>query len=105
MLRWTVPVFLATLLAASVGLAHQHPFYLVALVGQLAFYGAAMAGYRSPRLMALPFVRIPLFFVNVNLSILCAWADFLRGRRPATWQPTSAADATQAASGTERRSA
>ncbi len=108
-LRWTVPFFLATLLLASVALAPTSRFYAAALAGQLAFGTLALAGLIFPRLAALQPIRIPLFFASVNLSILWAWLECIRGRRPVSWQPTSAIDAQRAmmppAEDEERRSA
>jgi hypothetical protein len=42
----------------------------------------------SRPLEALAIFRIPLFFTNVNLSILLAWFRFLGGSRQVTWEPT-----------------
>ncbi|MGD8394532.1 MAG: glycosyltransferase family 2 protein, partial [Candidatus Eiseniibacteriota bacterium] len=87
-LRWTVPFFLLLLLVASLVLAAHSRFHAAALVAQLVFYALALAGYLHRGLEVFPFVKIPLFFTNVNLSILSAWFRFLAGGRQVTWEPT-----------------
>jgi hypothetical protein len=87
-LRWTVPFFLLTALVASAVLAPASGFYRLMLGLQLAFYALALAGFAVRRLEAWPIFKIPLFFTNVNLSILMAWLRFLSGSRQVTWEPT-----------------
>ena len=57
--RLVVPYALLTLFAASLPLARQHPFYLLALLGQagfylLAAYGAYLEFMREPPALAQP---------------------------------------------------
>jgi glycosyltransferase involved in cell wall biosynthesis len=87
-MRWLVPWFLLTLLVASAAVAHQHWFYALALVGQLAFYGLVIAGGLSGRLRGNPLVKLPLFFVQVNLAIAHATLAYLAGKRVTVWQPS-----------------
>jgi hypothetical protein len=87
-LRWTVPFFMLLLLVVSAVLAADSRFHAFALSAQLGFYALALAGYLVRGLVVLPFVKIPLFFTNVNLSILAAWIRFLAGARQVTWEPT-----------------
>jgi cellulose synthase/poly-beta-1,6-N-acetylglucosamine synthase-like glycosyltransferase len=87
-LRWTVPFFLVILLVSSAVLARQGAFYAVALGAQLALYALALAAYLNRRLENRLIFRIPLFFTNVNLSILVAWIRYLSGSRQVTWEPS-----------------
>ncbi|HKR01586.1 MAG TPA: glycosyltransferase family 2 protein [Pyrinomonadaceae bacterium] len=87
-MRYLVPFFLILILAASAVLAPGSRFYLLALVAQLACYGAALlswvlerAGVRS-RLLSLP-----QYFVLANVASLVAFYKFLRGERYARWEP------------------
>ena len=89
LLRWFVLPLAALMLLASVLLAHR-PFYLLALVGQLLFYGLAGVGW----LMDLGGKRsrvafLPYYFVLVNLA--AAWGTWNclsnRGRGAGVWEP------------------
>ncbi|MEW8365189.1 MAG: glycosyltransferase family 2 protein, partial [Candidatus Thiodiazotropha taylori] len=56
---------------------------------QLLFYAvAAVAAYSEPLQKAVPLVKLPLFFVSVNVSILKAWLKYLSGTRQEIWTPT-----------------
>lgn len=87
-LRWTVPFFLITLFGSAVALAPQGGVYVAAIAAQLAIYLLALAAFIDRRLEALLVFRLPLFFANVNLSILVAWIRYLRGSRQVTWEPS-----------------
>jgi cellulose synthase/poly-beta-1,6-N-acetylglucosamine synthase-like glycosyltransferase len=89
-MRWTVPFFLVTLFASSAALAigGAGPLYLAALAAQLALYALALLAYLDRRLESKLLFRIPLFFTNVNLSILIAWFRYLSGARQVTWEPS-----------------
>jgi cellulose synthase/poly-beta-1,6-N-acetylglucosamine synthase-like glycosyltransferase len=87
-LRWTVPFFLVLALLSSLLLAPGSRFYSLALAAQVAFYVCALLGYVNRRLESQVIFRVPLFFANVNLSILLAWIRYLRGARQVTWEPT-----------------
>lgn len=87
-LRWTVPFLLVILLASSAVLAGQGPFYAVAFGAQMLLYALALAAYLNRRLETRLIFRVPLFFTNVNLSILVAWIRYLSGSRQVTWEPS-----------------
>ena len=87
-LRWTVPFFLVTLFIASLALAERHWFYGAVLAAQVVVYLLAFAAVVIRPLERRLLFRLPLFFANVNLSILVAWARFLRGSRQVTWEPS-----------------
>lgn len=90
--RWLVPFALLLLLASNVLLVFApratNPVYALFLLLQFLFYGAAILGRMSRALQAKAFVRIPAFFVTVNLSILLAWLKYLRGTRAVSWEPS-----------------
>lgn len=87
LMRWLVPVFLVTLLGSSAWLA-AHPFYAVALAGQLTFYGMAAAALVFPAAQRFALVRIAVYFTVVNAAILGAWAKFMAGTRVEIWNPS-----------------
>jgi hypothetical protein len=88
LMRWAVPWFQLLLLFTSVLLAGKGGIYALALLGQLLFYGVVIAGHIKPELRERTLVKIPYFFVQVNLAIARATVDFLRGRRMTVWTPS-----------------
>lgn len=88
LMRWAVPWFQVLLLVTSFVLAAKGGIYALALLGQLLFYGVVIAGHLRPELQDRTLVKIPYFFVQVNLAIARATVDFLRGRRMTVWTPS-----------------
>ena len=89
-LRWSVvPLLLLLLVPANCALAAISPahVYRAFLLGQVAFYGLASAGYmcdrRGYRVTAL---HVPYYFVVTNYAALRGFGRFLAGRQPATWE-------------------
>jgi hypothetical protein len=60
----------------------------LALAGQLAFYLLVAGGALSARLRQRSWVKVPYFFVQVNIAIAHASINFLRGKRVTVWQPS-----------------
>ncbi|MCG7199476.1 glycosyltransferase family 2 protein [Marinobacter pelagius] len=88
LMRWAVPWFLVSLLLTSLVLAGTGSIYLLALIGQLAFYGVVGVGMLYPSLRQSGLVKLPYFFVQVNLAIAHATLSFLGGKRMTVWQPS-----------------
>lgn len=88
LMRWAVPWFQVLLLLTSFLLAGKGGIYALALLGQVLFYGVVIAGHVKPELRERTLVKIPYFFVQVNLAIARATVDFLRGRRMTVWTPS-----------------
>ncbi|MEM8815837.1 MAG: glycosyltransferase family 2 protein [Pseudomonadota bacterium] len=85
-LRWFVPVFGAGMLI-SAGFLLEQPFYLLAFLGMLAILAMAAAGAVAERLGKCPAVlRLPLYFVIVNLASLAAMRQVAVGVKAATWE-------------------
>ncbi|PPI84706.1 glycosyl transferase [Marinobacter maroccanus] len=87
-LRWAVPWFLLLLLITTLLLNHKGGIYSLAMLGQLVFYGIVVAGYLKPGLQTRSVVKIPLFFVQVNIAIAHATVKFLSGTRMTVWTPS-----------------
>lgn len=86
--RWLVPFAMIGVLASNIILATTSTFYSCLLLGQLMFYATAAAYavfHWMPKNGAL---RLPAFFVLVNVSILDAWMRYLRGDRVFRWEPS-----------------
>jgi hypothetical protein len=88
LLRWLVPVFLFTALAANVFLCVSSIGYLVILFLHLCFYIIAINGMLAKTSPSRAAFKIPLYFVTVNLAIVVAWWRFLRGKRMVMWAPS-----------------
>lgn len=88
LLRWLVPLFLCTAIAANVVLSFQSLTYLVILIFHLAFYGIAILGWNAKTPPSRAMLKIPLYFVTVNMAIVVAWWRFLSGKRMVMWVPS-----------------
>ncbi len=86
--RWFVPFALIVLLVSNGFLQHESHFYQIAFVCQVLFYGAALVGIVYRQVLWPAMVKLPSFFVLVNLSILAAWVRYLRGQRIVFWEPS-----------------
>jgi cellulose synthase/poly-beta-1,6-N-acetylglucosamine synthase-like glycosyltransferase len=88
-MRWGVPWFLLALLLVNWLLLGEGWFYALSLLGQLAFYGTAIAAHYREDIREHPVARIVYFFVQVNVAIADACCRFLAGKRMTTWQPSA----------------
>ncbi len=88
-LRRLVPLLLLVLLGASSALAGRAPLYAAALIGQLAFYAVAAAGYyaRRSEIGRLKPLMVPFYYCLANAAALLALLSFVRGQRIELWQP------------------
>ncbi|HEC99966.1 MAG TPA: glycosyltransferase family 2 protein [Proteobacteria bacterium] len=86
--RWLIPFALLAALLLNLFLAYHTLFYAALLFLQLSFYALALPGYLSGGENRCNLFKIPYFFVTVNLSILYAWAKYIRGERFRIWQPS-----------------
>lgn len=88
LMRWGVPWFMLGFLVATLALVDKHWVFGVALSAQALFYGVVMMGYLFSRLQSLSIVKIPFFFVQVNIAIAHATLQFLTGKRITVWEPS-----------------
>jgi cellulose synthase/poly-beta-1,6-N-acetylglucosamine synthase-like glycosyltransferase len=88
-LRWMVPLFLLTILAANL-LLLDSPLYRVTLAAQLAFYTAAIVNMLAPLHRRWKPLGIPLFFCTLNAAALVSMVEICRGRKYVTWQTVRA---------------
>jgi hypothetical protein len=90
--RWLVPFGMLGALIANLALLFLPrtplwPLYVVTAVVQLGAYAVAANGARDPEKQSgIP--RLLTFLVLVNVSILNAWVNVLRGRRVVAWEPS-----------------
>ena len=86
LLRWLVPFFMVAALVINIYLSLISLFFLVMLIGQLAFYALAFYGLFNPSLKGI--LKIPMFFIVVNGAIVVAWFKYLTGKRVVLWMPS-----------------
>jgi len=89
LLRWLVPFFMIILFFVNIPLALASYKYSALLMAQLLFYGVGIFSlfhdlYSSQRIL----IKIPVYFVTVNASILVAWFRYLTGQRVLIWTPS-----------------
>ena len=85
--RWLVPFALVGALASSLALAPGSLGYAAVAAIQLAGYAFAAVVVPTGARVGGPWRLVP-FFVLVNVSILHACFNLLRGRGAATWEPS-----------------
>ncbi|MFZ5468472.1 MAG: glycosyltransferase family 2 protein [Myxococcota bacterium] len=89
LIRWSAPSLLLQALVAS-ALLVAHPFYRVALLGQLCFYALALAGRFTVFRGALRRVAsVAYYFVAMNLAIAVGFWRYLRNSQRAAWERTA----------------
>jgi glycosyltransferase involved in cell wall biosynthesis len=88
LLRWLVPLFLAVAFCSNGLLAQYSSFYAAVFLLHLAFYIAAVWGWRAGAALSNTLVKIPTYFLIVNAAILLAWLKYLRGERLVMWSPS-----------------
>lgn len=87
-LRYSVPLFLATALVSAVALATNSGFFAVFAAAQCLFYLSALVAWLLERsgVRTGP-LAIPLYFVLANIASAMGFYKFLRGERYASWEP------------------
>ncbi len=88
LLRWLVPLFLLLALISNLLLINSSGLFLLLFLGQAAFYAAAFYAWRQRETPTQILLKIPLYFMTVNLSILVAWWRYLSGNRMVMWAPS-----------------
>jgi hypothetical protein len=86
--RWLVPFFLITAFVSNALMVSRSGAYKAAFGLQLMFYGVAFGKMIRKSLPDSRFMKIPVYFVMVNLSILSAWYRYVRGERMVSWNPS-----------------
>lgn len=87
LMRWLVPWFLITALAANLVLLFKKGIYRALFVPHLIFYLLSLLGCMGKSSSIL--LKIPFYFVQVNHATIHAWIKYLRGERYVIWTPSS----------------
>ncbi len=85
--RWLVPFAMVSSFLSNAMLAGDSLFYQIAFMLQVVFYLMALLGIIT-NLFSKNILKLPSFFVVVNLSILNAWFLYIRGKRMVSWNPS-----------------
>ena len=89
LLRWLVPFFLIIMFVVNIPLASVSRGFAILLAAQCLFYAiAAIQLFRDMYSSSILFIKIPIYFVTVNSSILVAWFRYLTGQRVLIWTPS-----------------
>jgi cellulose synthase/poly-beta-1,6-N-acetylglucosamine synthase-like glycosyltransferase len=84
-LRWLAPHCMVLALLCNALLAGQG-VYTSLLAAQVAFYASAAAGWRCAKAGVAPrWLRLPLFFVSMNLGLLLGFYQFIQGKSSGAW--------------------
>lgn len=86
--RWLVPWFMILGAISVTVLASEGGIYALMFWVMVAIVAAAAAAYLKPALQKHKALKVPLFFIVVNLGIFFAWLRFLRGSRTVAWDPS-----------------
>ncbi len=87
-MRWMVPWFLFGLFLASILLNSVHPVYAIILILQIMFYGLVFVGAIVPGLRQISIIKIPFYFIEVNIAIAHAMLAYILGKRITVWTPS-----------------
>jgi len=89
LLRWLVPFFLIIMFVVNIPLASVSRGFAILMAAQCLFYAiAAIQLFRDMYSSSILFIKIPIYFVTVNASILVAWFRYLTGQRVLVWTPS-----------------
>jgi len=89
LLRWIVPFLLLIVLFTNILLLSLNSFYRIILIFQTLFYTVAILGWmRESFANSNLFIKIPMYFISVNFSVLVAWWRFIKGDKIIIWTPS-----------------
>jgi cellulose synthase/poly-beta-1,6-N-acetylglucosamine synthase-like glycosyltransferase len=88
LIKWLVPLFLATAFLSNLALIFFNPFFIGLLGLQTLFYFFAISPiiFKFTGYPAL--IRAPHFFILSNAAIAMAWVKYLKGERILSWKPS-----------------
>jgi len=87
-MRWAEPWFMSLLFIMSVYMFNSNWLIDTVFVLQIIFYSLVIIGYFSEKLRDYTIIKIPYFFVQVNIAIAHATIQFIFGKRITVWEPS-----------------
>lgn len=88
LLRWCVPFFLIIAFLSNAALIFRGKFFLILFLLQILFYAVALYSIFRGKNQAGILLKIPNYFITVNLAILAAWWKYAKGDRIVMWSPS-----------------
>jgi cellulose synthase/poly-beta-1,6-N-acetylglucosamine synthase-like glycosyltransferase len=88
LMRWLVPWFLLLCFVTNLLLLSHSFCYQLIFLMQIGFYSLAFSGWLSSTARQNTLVKIPYFFVQVNIAIAHATVLYLTGKRVTLWSPS-----------------
>lgn len=88
LLRWCVPFFLIIAFVLNAVLIFQSQLFLILFLFQILFYMLGLYSMFSKKKPSGIIIKIPNYFITVNLAILAAWWRYARGGRIVMWTPS-----------------
>jgi len=87
LLRWIVPAFAIIAFISNAFLFGTHIFYSLVFLGQVLFYGLAIAGFfMEKKGIHKIYFYLPLYFCTVNLASLISIFKVMRRENIVTWE-------------------
>ena len=86
--RWLVPFAMISAFFSNALLVSGSTFYFYTFWFQVFFYVVAFGGIGTDLASRKYYLKIPSFFILVNLSILKAWYWYAKGERVMVWEPS-----------------
>lgn len=86
--RWLVPFALILAGISNFLLMHSSAMYQLSFLIQVVFYSVASAWSATNFFPRMKVMKIPFYFVMVNVSILMAWFRYFKGERVLRWEPS-----------------
>jgi len=87
--RWLVPFAMISTFLSSALLVSRSTVHASAFMIQVVFYMIAVLGMRTDGFQNKLMLKLPSFFLLVNLAILNAWYRYLKGERLTAWHPSN----------------
>ncbi len=88
LMRWLVPWFLISAVFSNLILVYRSALFKIFCILQVVFYGSAFL-HDKLSVLGISAIKIPYYFVQVNLAIAQAWVEYLKGERYVTWNPST----------------
>lgn len=88
LLRWCIPFFLTITFITNLLLLSDSLIWEMLFFCQLLFYSAALWGWIFNPGTGKVYIKIPMYFTVVNISILVAWWKYITGKRQVMWTPS-----------------
>ena len=86
--RWLVPLAMIIAFVSNLGLLAASQLYVLTFLLQFVLYALAIIGCTPLGHYGKSALKLPSYFLIVNVSILSAWFRYLRGERMVSWKPS-----------------